>query len=83
MLYTLNRQKYYLIYQPLGLMDWSIIGIVPTGVVDAGMRRVQVATILVIALLGLLIMAGVIKIQRDAESATAAGSWSAAGKRAI
>lgn len=66
-LYTLNRQKYYLIYQPLGLMDWSIIGIVPTGVVDAGMRRVQVATILVIALLGLLIMAGVIKIQRDAE----------------
>lgn len=61
-LYTLNRQKYYLIYQPLGLMDWSIIGIV-----DAGMRRVQVATILVIALLGLLIMAGVIKIQRDAE----------------
>ena len=65
--YTLNRQKYYLIYQPLGLMDWSIIGIVPTGVVDAGMRRVQVATILVIALLGLLIMAGVIKIQRDAE----------------
>ena len=43
-------QKYYLIYQPLGLMDWSIIGIVPTGVVDSGMRRVQNATILVIAL---------------------------------
>lgn len=60
-LYTLNRQKYYLIYQPLGLMDWSIIGIVPTGVVDAGMRRVQVATILVIALLGLLIMARVVE----------------------
>ena len=66
-LYTLNRQKYYLIYQPLGIMDWGIIGIVPTGVVDAGMRRVQTATILVIALLGFLIMAGVIKIQRDAE----------------
>ena len=66
-LYKMNGQKYYLIYQPLGLMDWSIIGIVPTGVVDAGMRRVQVATILVIALLGLLIMAGVIKILHDAE----------------
>ena len=66
-LYTLNRQKYYLIYQPLGLMDWSIIGIVSTGVVDAGMRRVQMATIFVILLLGLLIMAGVIKILRDAE----------------
>ena len=66
-LYKMNGQKYYLIYQPLGLMDWSIIGIVPTGVVDAGMRRVQMATILVIALLGLLIMAGVIKILRDAE----------------
>ena len=49
-LFTMNSQKYYLIYQPLGLMDWSIIGIVPTGVVDAGMRSVQNATILVIAL---------------------------------
>lgn len=66
-LFTMNGQKYYLIYQPLSILDWSIIGIVPTGVVDAGMRRVQNATILVIALLGLLIMAGVVKIQRDAE----------------
>lgn len=66
-LFTMNGQRYYLIYQPLGLMDWSIIGIVPTGVVDAGMRKVQSATILVIALLGLLIIAGVVKIQRDAE----------------
>ena len=65
--FTMNGQKYYLIYQPLGLMDWSIIGIVPTGVVDAGMRKVQSATILVIALLGLLSIAGVVKIQRDAE----------------
>lgn len=66
-LYTLNRQKYYLIYQPLGVLDWGIIGIVPTGVVDAGMRRVQMATIFIITLHGLLIMAGVVKIQRDAE----------------
>lgn len=66
-LFTMDGQKYYLIYQPLGLMDWSIIGIVPTGVVDAGMRRVQVTTILVIALLELLIMAGVVKILHDAE----------------
>lgn len=66
-LYTLNRQKYYLIYQPLGILDWSIIGIVPTGVVDAGMRRVQMATIFIITLHGLLIMAGVVKIQCDAE----------------
>ena len=65
--FTMNGQKYYLIYQPLGLMDWSIIGIVPTGVVDAGMRRVQVSTIFVITLHGLLIMAGVVKILRDAE----------------
>ena len=66
-LFTMNGQKYYLIYQPLGLMDWGIIGIVPTGVVDAGMRRVQVATIFVITLHGLLILVGVIKILRDAE----------------
>lgn len=66
-LFTMNGQKYYLIYQPLNIMDWSIIGIVPTGVVDAGMHKVQNATILVIALLGLLSIAGVVKIQRDAE----------------
>lgn len=66
-LLTMNGQKYYLIYQPLGLMDWSIIGIVPTGVVDAGMRRVQMATIFIITLHGLLIMAGVVKILHDAE----------------
>lgn len=66
-LFTMNGQRYYLIYQPVGLMDWSIIGIVPTGVVDAGMRRVQVATIFIITLHGLLILAGVVKIQRDAE----------------
>ena len=51
--FTMNGQKYYLIYQPLGILDWGIIGIVPTGVVDAGMRRVQMATIFIIALLGL------------------------------
>ena len=66
-LFTMNGQRYYLIYQPVGIMDWSIIGIVPTGVVDAGMRRVQMATIFIITLHGLLIMAGVVKIQRDAE----------------
>ena len=66
-LFTMNGQRYYLIYQPLGLMDWSIIGIVPTGVVDAGMRKVQSTTILVIALVGLLTIAGVVKIQHDAE----------------
>lgn len=66
-LFTMNGQKYYLIYQPLGILDWGIIGIVPTGVVDAGMRRVQMATIFIITLHGLLIMAGVIKILRDAE----------------
>ena len=66
-LFTMNGQKYYLIYQPLGILDWSIIGIVPTGVVDAGMRRVQMATIFIITLHGLLIMAGVVKILRDAE----------------
>lgn len=66
-LFTMNGQKYYLIYQPLGILDWGIIGIVPTGVVDAGMRRVQMATIFIITLHGLLIMAGVVKIQRDAE----------------
>lgn len=30
-LFTMNGQKYYLIYQPLGLMDWSIMASCPPG----------------------------------------------------
>ena len=65
-LYRLNGTRYYLVYQPVGIKDWSIVGIVPTDEVDAGMHRVQMTTLLLLTVLGLVILAGVAKIMRDA-----------------
>lgn len=63
--YRFQDTDYYLVYQPVGVKDWSIVGIVPTGVVDDGMLRVQSTTILLLAVLSVVIFAGVSKIRRD------------------
>ena len=63
--YTFNRKRYYMVYQPVGVKDWAIIGIVPTNVVDAGMRRVQMFTIALLAVLSLMILGGTGKIFYD------------------
>ena len=41
-------KSYYLVYQPVGFQNLSIVGIVNRSVVDAGMRKVQTATILLL-----------------------------------
>ena len=63
--YTFNRKRYYMVYQPVGVKDWAIIGIVPTNVMDAGMRRVQMFTIALLAVLSLMILGGTGKIFYD------------------
>ena len=63
--YTFNRKRYYMVYQPVGVKDWAIIGIVPTDVVDAGMRRVQMFTIALLTVLSLIILGGAGKIVYD------------------
>ena len=63
--YTFNRKRYYMVYQPVGVKDWAIIGIVPTNVMDAGMRRVQMFTIALLAVLSLTILGGIGKIFYD------------------
>lgn len=63
--YTFNRKRYYMVYQPVGVKDWAIIGIVPTNVMDAGMRRVQMFTIALLAVLSLMILSGIGKIFYD------------------
>lgn len=35
-----QKSEYYLVYQPVGIDDWSIVGIVEKSVVDSGMRMV-------------------------------------------
>ncbi len=63
--YTFNRKRYYMVYQPVGVKDWAIIGIVPTDVIDAGMRRVQMFTIALLTVLSLIILGGAGKIVYD------------------
>ena len=44
-----------MVYQPVGFQDLTIVGIVERDVVDAGMRKIQKATILLL----LFLMSGV------------------------
>lgn len=64
--YVLHGRSFYLVYQPVGVQDWSIIGIVPTDAVDSGMLKVQFTTILLLSALALVILAGAGKIYYDA-----------------
>lgn len=56
----LEGKSYYLVYQPVGFQDLSIVGIVGRDVVDSGMRKIQNATILLLA--GLFFCAGIVLV---------------------
>ena len=45
---TMGESKYYLIYEPTGIQDWIMLGIVPVDVVNASMNRLQTTTSLII-----------------------------------
>lgn len=55
-----SGEGYYLVYQPMDLIDWTVVGIVPTAVVNASMNRLQAITIPVIITLSVFIFAIVI-----------------------
>ena len=48
MVVKLGEDRYYLIYEPTGIQDWTMIGIVPTAVVNAAMNRLQTMTSLIV-----------------------------------
>ena len=58
--YWLEGKSYYLVYQPVGFQDLSIVGIVGRDMVDSGMRKIQNATILLLA--GLFFCAGIVLV---------------------
>ena len=58
--YWLEGKSYYLVYQPVGFQHLSIVGIVGRDVVDSGMRKIQNATILLLA--GLFFCAGIVLV---------------------
>lgn len=55
-----SGEGYYLVYQPTNLLDWTVVGIVPTAVVNASMNRLQAITIPAIIALSVFIFAIVI-----------------------
>lgn len=63
--YRYEGSEYYLVYQPVGIQDWSIVGIVDQSVVNSGMRSVQYVTIILLTVLtvciALLILAFIIR----------------------
>lgn len=55
----LGGEEYYIVYQPSGMEDWSIVGVVRASVVEAGARKMQADTISLATLIASLTMLGV------------------------
>lgn len=65
--YRYGSKGYYLVYQPVGFQELTIVGIVERDVVDAGMRKIQMVTILLqFFLMGSTLFAMVRSIKLDA-----------------
>ena len=65
--YRYGGKSYYLVYQPVGFQDLTIVGIVERDVVDAGMRKIQKVTILLLLfLMGSVAVAMVRSVKLDA-----------------
>lgn len=60
-----QKSEYYLVYQPVGIDDWSIVGIVEKSVVDSGMRMVQGTTIVLLCMMAICIMIGVVILMKQ------------------
>lgn len=70
---TMDGLPYYMIYQTTGIQDWMLIGLVPAGIVNASMDRLQYSTIvlvsgilllLTVSLITLILRASRTKLQR-------------------
>ena len=64
-----QKSEYYLVYQPVGIDDWSIVGIVEKSVVDSGMRMVQGTTIVLLCMMEICIMIGVVILMKQRANA--------------
>lgn len=64
-----QKSEYYLVYQPVGVDDWSIVGIVEKSVVDSGMRMVQGTTIVLLCMMATCIVIGVVILMKQRANA--------------
>lgn len=60
-----QKSEYYLVYQPVGIDNLSIVGIVEKSVVDSGMRMVQGTTIVLLFMMATCIMIGVVILMKQ------------------
>ena len=56
-LVTLDGTRYYMTYQSAHILDWTIVGLVPAVVVNAGMNALQSSTIVMVSMIVLGISA--------------------------
>ena len=49
LLFKIDGQSYYLIYESAGFQDWTVLGVVPSDVVNASMSKLQSTTIIVVS----------------------------------
>ncbi|MGN0733822.1 MAG: ATP-binding protein, partial [Emergencia sp.] len=57
---SINDRSYYLVYEPADFEDWTVLGLVPTGVVNASMNKLQYSTLMLVA--GITISIGVLML---------------------
>ena len=60
-----QESEYYLVYQPVRIDNWSIVGIVEKSVVDSSMRMVQGTTIILLCMMATCIMIGVVILMKQ------------------
>ena len=61
-LVTLDGTRYYMTYQSAHILDWTIVGLVPAAVVNAGMNTLQSSTIVMVSMIILGISALVLAL---------------------
>ena len=49
MVFDVNGSSYYLVYEPANFQNWTVLGIVPTDVVNSSMNKLQSTTMLVVS----------------------------------
>ncbi|MBP1565190.1 MAG: response regulator [Oscillospiraceae bacterium] len=47
MTFEMDKEKFYLVYQPVNFDDWTLIGLVPQKVVNQNMTKLQILTLFV------------------------------------
>lgn len=66
--FHLEHTYYYLIYESAEIEDWTVLGLVPAGVVNASMNKLQTYTLMLVAgitiVLGMMLLAFIIRQNR-------------------